>query len=613
MADTRSDGPGSTPAGEDEKTRMIRPERPASGKLPKNIGPYEIVKSLGEGGMGIVLLGRDKELRRDVAIKLVRGELQHNEQFIERFFREARLCASLNHPNIVTTYQVGRHDDAPYIVLEYVEGHTLRELLRTPPPLALTRVLDIVGQASDGLDTAARKGIVHRDVKPANIMVRGDDLVKVMDFGLSKEVEGEKLTMTSALVGTPDYMSPEQAAGRHVDYRTDVYALGITLFQCVTGYLPFKSSSVFETIRMHAEKPLPEDPRLVSLLDGRLLGLIKLMTAKRVEERLSNYVEIRRELRAMRDLLAARGEADTHKVLPPQPPTFNAQHLHEAIERTESERRAQQDRLPRLTPPSGTRVSGAASGGRTRGLWIGVAAAVLLIAVAVVAFIVSGAEVRITQKKPLQGTAANSTPPTPAEPHVATEPATQTARNVIAGPVTFASSRNPAASSADVLEAIGALGSNHLIAKEIQPTRVPMAASFRERTTRDVLEVICLAAGWELKDEHGLCEIAKGKAPATEAIRSSREKLDAEQLPKVSANAVAQRVTVRMFCDAISKDAGLDYVIVGGEVANASLPSGSFTRQPLPFMMDLINKRSIPIEWTVQKSTLIITPGAAAR
>ncbi|MEO8376741.1 MAG: serine/threonine-protein kinase [Candidatus Sumerlaeota bacterium] len=583
----------------DEKTRIV--PNAGSKKLPPKIAQYEVIKQLGEGGMGIVLLGRDADLHRDVAIKLVRQELQANDAFIERFLREARLCAALNHPNVVTTHQVGRHHGLPFIVLEFVDGMSLRELIRTPPPLPVDRILDFIAQAGDGLEAAARRGIVHRDVKPANIMVRRDNLVKVMDFGLSKEVEGERLTMTSALVGTPDYMSPEQAGGRSVDFRTDIYALGISLFQCLTGYLPFKSSSVFETIRMHAEKPLPEDPRLASIVDGRILMLIKHMTEKRVEDRLSSYEELRRELKTLKEMSVGI-PANVGGSVPIVPQ--HGMNLHDVIEHTETAAK-EEARKPSPTPKSKSTLTMVGQKGGAKSTWVVVAAALALLGIG------GGATYYFTQPS---SSGSRTTLPVEkslvASRGVVAVPEANS-RNVIAGPVTINTAMTLTGSAADVLQNVGALGSNHLMGAGLAPELLPVSCSFKERTPLDVLESLALAEGWSIKEDGtGLRTIAKDNQSAVEKIERSREQLNAENLPRVNANTVGQRVTIRMFCETVSKQTGYDFLIVGTDIAQAPFPQGSFTNQPLPMMMELINKNSMRIEWTVYKSTLVIIPAA---
>lgn len=600
MADTISDP---SPR-DDEATRLLKREQSAH-ELPRSVGPYEVIRSLGEGGMGIVLLARDKELHRDVALKFVRRELLQNESFLERFLREARLCAALNHPNIVTTYQVGKHDGAPYIVLEYVEGRTLRDLLRTPPPLKVSRILDIIAQACDGLEVAARRGIVHRDIKPANIMVRHDGLVKVMDFGLSKELEGDKLTVTSALIGTPDYMSPEQAAGKPLDFRTDIYALGITMFQCLTGYLPFKSSSVFETIRLHAERPLPEDPRVTSIANGQLHNLIRSMTAKRADERPGSYAIIRTELRTLRDRLEADG---TDLTTSSPRAEIKGEHLHDVIQRSDAEAREQEAKLPSTKKlGSSSTVTVLLGGGKRYAL--GTLAAITLLATGAITFSMFEGKRKSRQDDSLVRNSVVNAPSAKEPPLEVAAPV----RDVMPGPVKLVSSRNRTSTAADVLFAAGSFGSNHMLSEKLRPESIPVLVSFTDRTPLDVLEALCLAAGWTMEEKDGIEEIAPGGADPVAQLLRLRERLDAAQLPKVSVNSVSSRVSLRMFCDAMQRDTGLDYLIVGAEVADAAIPSGSFTRQPLPFMMELINKRSIPIEWTVHKSTLIIVPVGKAK
>jgi eukaryotic-like serine/threonine-protein kinase len=230
-------------------------------EVGSRIGFYEVLARLGAGGMGDVYRARDPRLGREVAIKLLPRELTSDPELIGRFAQEARAASALSHPNIVTIYDIGEHEGAPYLAMELVGGHTLRTLVREGP-LSLARVVHIGAQIADGLAAAHERGIVHRDVKPENTMVTADGLVKLLDFGLAKlldleqpseqarDPDADALTRPGALVGTAGYMSPEQVRGRPADARSDLFALGCVLFEMATGRRPFQGETPFETLAL---------------------------------------------------------------------------------------------------------------------------------------------------------------------------------------------------------------------------------------------------------------------------------------------------------------------------------------------------------------------------
>jgi len=217
---------------------------------------YKIVGQLGRGGMGIVYKATDSVLDRVVAYKVLPNELRESPKALKNFLREAKSAAQLNHPNIVTVYDAGEQDGRFYIAMEYVEGTTLKEILRTRKKIPVVWVLHVLVQVCEALAYAHDKKIVHRDVKPANMMWTREKQAKIMDFGLAKVIE-EVRNHTTVVAGTPYYMSPEQTLGRNVDHRTDIYSLGVTLFELVTGRLPFRDGNV---PYHHVHTPAP-DPR----------------------------------------------------------------------------------------------------------------------------------------------------------------------------------------------------------------------------------------------------------------------------------------------------------------------------------------------------------------
>src|SRR5262245_33536160 len=231
--------------------------------IGKELGPYRILEKLGEGGMGEVYRARDRKLQREVAIKALPREMAADAERIARFEREAQLLAALHHPNIGGIHELLEHDGHRYLVLELIDGHTLAERIGDRG-LPIEDALPIARQIADALEAAHDQGIVHRDLKPANVKIRGDGVVKVLDFGLARVEaaragEGgrdpESPTMTSPvmtaagiILGTAAYMSPEQARGKAVDRRTDIWAFGCVLYEMLTGTLAFRGETVSDTI-----------------------------------------------------------------------------------------------------------------------------------------------------------------------------------------------------------------------------------------------------------------------------------------------------------------------------------------------------------------------------
>jgi len=232
------------------------PEPPVSVLEPGALvaGKYKIVEEVGRGGMGIVYKAEDLRLKRFVALKFLPPELTDTPEVKARFLVEAQAAAALSHSNICTIYEVGESEGRSYIAMEYVEGETLRHRVRKGP-LEPGEVVDIVSQVAAGLAEAHGKGIIHRDVKSANIMVTAKGRAKVMDFGLAKLQGGSSLTRSRTTVGTVAYMSPEQARGERVDHRTDIWSLGVVLYELLSGRLPFRGDhdqTVIHTI-LHKE------------------------------------------------------------------------------------------------------------------------------------------------------------------------------------------------------------------------------------------------------------------------------------------------------------------------------------------------------------------------
>jgi serine/threonine-protein kinase len=254
---------------------------------------YELGETLGYGGMSEVHKGRDVRLGRDVAVKVLRADLARDPQFQTRFRREAQNAAALNHPAIVAVYDTGEtqteYGPLPYIVMEFVEGRTLRDIIKSEGPLAGNRAMEIMADVCAALDFSHRHGIVHRDVKPANVMINRAGAVKVMDFGIARAVsDGQAaVTQTSAVIGTAQYLSPEQARGESVDARSDVYAAGCVVFELITSEPPFTGDSpvavAYQHVREEPRKPSMVNPRVSPALDAIVLKAMSKNPANRYQ------------------------------------------------------------------------------------------------------------------------------------------------------------------------------------------------------------------------------------------------------------------------------------------------------------------------------------------
>jgi serine/threonine-protein kinase len=257
-------------------------------------GRYQIVGELGRGGMGIVYKARDTVLDRVVALKVLPDALRENPQALKNFLREAQSAAQLNHPNIVTVYDAGEQEGRTYIAMEYVDGTTLKEVVRKRGAIAPGGVMHVLVQMCEALAYAHEKKIVHRDIKTANTMWTRDKKAKIMDFGLAKVVE-EVRNHTTLVSGTPYYMSPEQTLGKNVDHRTDIYSLGVTIFELATGILPFREGNV---PYHHVHTPPPDPRESAPSLPGPLVAIIARCLQKAPEARFQNTREILAEVRA---------------------------------------------------------------------------------------------------------------------------------------------------------------------------------------------------------------------------------------------------------------------------------------------------------------------------
>lgn len=265
-------------------------------------GKYEIQAEIGRGGMGIVYRGYDVMLRRAVAVKVLPLEYTYDPQFVSRFQQEAITAAGLHHANIVTIHDVGQEGTWHYIVMQYLEGETLEQWLHGHTSMPLPLTAQVIRQVADALDYAHHAGIVHRDIKPANIMFAADGQVTLMDFGLVRAIEGSKLTLSGVVVGTPEYMAPEQALGQTVDGRTDIYSLGVVVYRLLTGHMPFVRATPMATAYAHAHDPPPPPRTLRPDLPKSIETVILKTLAKRPSDRYQNGAQLTADFdRAARD------------------------------------------------------------------------------------------------------------------------------------------------------------------------------------------------------------------------------------------------------------------------------------------------------------------------
>ena len=257
-------------------------------------GKWRLESKLGEGGMGSVYLAHDLTLDRKVAIKLLGKQFINDAEIVARFEREGRLTASLEHPNIVPIYAVGRVEERPFLVMKVLEGQTLLSLIRTREHLGLDETLALLRQLSAGLGFIHARGYVHRDIKSTNIYVGSEGHATILDFGILRPERNhpDSLTRPGVVIGTPQYMSPEQALGAvDVDLRADLYALAVVLFECVTGHLPFEGDSELSVIQMHAHAPIPDAAAGRAWVTPEVAAVIKRGLAKRPDERFQKASE----------------------------------------------------------------------------------------------------------------------------------------------------------------------------------------------------------------------------------------------------------------------------------------------------------------------------------
>ena len=258
---------------------------------------YQIIKTIGEGGMANVYLAYDTILDRNVAVKVLRGDLATDEKFVRRFQREALSASSLSHPNIVEVYDVGEDNESYYIVMEYIEGKQLKQLLKRRGKLTLNEVVDIMLQVTDGMSAAHDSYIIHRDIKPQNIMILENGLIKITDFGIAMALNSTQLTQTNSVMGSVHYLPPEQASGKGATIQSDVYSMGILMYELLTGELPFRGDNAVEIALKQIKEPLPSVREKDSSIPQSIENIIIKATAKNPKNRYTDAREMHDDLK----------------------------------------------------------------------------------------------------------------------------------------------------------------------------------------------------------------------------------------------------------------------------------------------------------------------------
>jgi serine/threonine-protein kinase len=258
---------------------------------------YEIIRVIGEGGMANVYLAEDTILNRKVAVKVLRGDLSSDEKFVRRFQREALSASSLNHPNIVEMYDVGEDDGNFYIVMEYIDGKNLKQLLKKRGSLTVNEVIDIMLQLTDGIAHAHDSYIIHRDIKPQNILILDSGLIKITDFGIAMALNNAQLTQTNSVMGSVHYLPPEQASGKGATIKSDIYSLGILMYELLTGVLPFKGENAVEIALKHMKESIPSIREENPLVPQSIENIILKACAKNPKNRYSDTREMYNDLK----------------------------------------------------------------------------------------------------------------------------------------------------------------------------------------------------------------------------------------------------------------------------------------------------------------------------
>jgi len=275
--------------------------------MESHLGRYEIIEELGRGEMGVVYKAYDPLIDRFVAVKTIDlqklGE-EEKDEYKARFYQEAKAAGRLNHPNIITIYDLGRKGDIAYIAMEFMEGKELQNIVAENQPLTISEKLDVAFQVAEGLAYAHEHGIIHRDIKPSNIMVLRGRHVKIADFGIARIKTALELTKTNKIIGSPLYMSPEQIQSHPIDPRSDIFSFGIVLYQMLTGKLPFNGDNVnslmYKIVNEEPQKPSELNPEISKTLDRIVTKCLE----KKAADRYQNVNELTRDLHSCRILLS---------------------------------------------------------------------------------------------------------------------------------------------------------------------------------------------------------------------------------------------------------------------------------------------------------------------
>ena len=260
-------------------------------------GRYELIEKIGEGGMAVVYKGKDRLLNRYVAIKILRPEYTKDEQFIESFKRESQASARLSHPNIVGVYDVGKEGNIHFIVMELIDGKVLSEVIKEKGRIEYKEAISIIRQVASALSLAHKNQIIHRDIKPHNILITSTGVAKLADFGIAKAVSAATIVGgSSKIMGSVHYFSPEQARGAYVDERSDIYSLGVVLYEMLTGHVPFDGDNPVSIALMHINDPIPPLTKEVPAIPPQLEKIVNKATEKYQSNRYKDVDEMIRDL-----------------------------------------------------------------------------------------------------------------------------------------------------------------------------------------------------------------------------------------------------------------------------------------------------------------------------
>ena len=343
------------------------------------LGNYRLLEKLGEGGMGAVYRGVDLMVEREVAIKMLRPEIARQPEVVERFRAEAVALAKLNHPNIATLYSFFREGDEYYMVMEFVAGQTLDNVIRSSPALPIGQAITISAHVLDAIDHAHTFGILHRDIKPANIMITGSGQVKVTDFGIARVLGTARMTREGCVCGTLEYLAPERIRGQEADLRSDLYSMGVVLYEMLTRHLPFERASTYELMRAHLEEAPPAFASMgLSSIPPALEAAVQKALAKAPEGRFATA----REFRSV--LIAADGRPAITPVAGAEPASLTLTSPLDALDQ------AAADAWPTPAAPA-----------KTRGWKLyGAAAAALVAIVLTLAFLLTREPAPVEAEKP---------------------------------------------------------------------------------------------------------------------------------------------------------------------------------------------------------------------